>query len=128
MSRTSNNKSVKEIISEYLRGRGVRTGKGTTQFINADVAEAWASELAELLPRSTSAKAWIGYALDRSTVLFNGSSKNEVKGKWQADIQADAGDVRTVYSGSGIYRYSFTSPDLSSHDIWIVQAGSEGFA
>lgn len=127
MSRTSTTKPVKEIIREFLQGRGVRTSKGQTQFISRDTAEIWASELAELLPRSTGAKAWVGYALDRSTILFNGASKAEVKEKWQTDIHAGPKEVRTVYSGTGIYRYSFTAPDFSTYDIWIVPVGTEGF-
>lgn len=127
MSRTSNGNTNEEIIREYLRGRGVRTGKGTTQFINEDTARSWASEIAALLPHSSSAKAWVGYTLDRSTVLYNGTTKANVKQKWQEDVHADPAQVRTVYSGTGIYRYSFVAPDLSSHDIWIVPIGTEGF-
>lgn len=127
MSRTSNGKTSEEIIREYLQGRGVRTGKGATQFITEDTARSWASDIAALLPHSSAAKAWVGYALDRSTVLYKGTTKADVKKKWQEDVNAKPAQVRTVYSGTGIYRYSFTAPDLSSYDVWIVPIGTEGF-
>ena len=128
MSRTSTGKPVKEIIREYLQGQRLAgRSKGPAIYINPDDAERLASELAELLPKSSGPKSWIGYGLDRSTVLCQGSSKSEIKSQWMFDIQAKSSDVRTVYSSSGIYRYSFTAPDLSSHDIWIVQAGTDGF-
>lgn len=125
MSRTSNNQPVREIIREYLQGQ--RIPGRTVSFISKAEAERMASELCELLPRSSGPKAWAGYSLDRMTVLITGISKAQVKAKWIEEIHAIPDEVRTVYSGTGIYRYSFTAPDYSTHDIWIVPAGTEGF-
>ena|SRR6516164_3470677 len=135
MSRTTTGKSVQEVIreslTEYLTGQGINTTSKARVFIRKEdaerMAEEYAEQVSEYLPRASGAKAWVGYQTDRSTVLFNGSSKGDIKSKWQHDIGADAKAVRTVYSGSGAYLYTYTAADFSTYSIWIVQAGMEGF-
>lgn len=134
MSRTSasnpGSRTYGEIIKEYLTGyRLAAKSKGPAIYINEYDAGLIADALVELLPKhSSGAKAWVGYSLDRMRVVANGTSKSEVKEKWMTDAGVtDSSLVRTVYSASGIYRFSYTAPDLSSYDVWIVQAGTEGF-
>lgn len=128
MSRTTSGKSVNEIISEFLQGqRLISRSKGPAVYIGPADAERLANELADLLPKSSGNKKWVGYGLDRSTVLFNGVSKGEVKEMWQASVGAIPAEVRTVFSSNGIYRYSYTARDFTSYDVWIVAQGTEGF-
>jgi len=128
MARTSSNPTPEEVVREYLKGRKL-SGSGRATYVGPEDAALWAREIAERLPKSTNVKAWVGYGPDRKAVLFTGKSKAEIKEKWEASIGVtDAKrQVRVVFTASGVYRYSFTAADFSTHDIWIVEAGMEGF-
>jgi hypothetical protein len=125
--------SVEEAITERIKGFRLENGSGGKKvtFLHHGDAARIAATIMELLPRGGGAKTWIGYALDRTTVIQRGNSKREIKASWAKEIGVPedeaSKDIKTIYSSNGIYRFSYTSPDLSSHDIWIVEAGSEGF-